>query len=387
MKHKKAIKAIILFASSMTVMSGAVISPALPSISNFFDRGSDDLLTKLVLTMPAIFIAGLSPVAGYLIDRFGRKTLLAISLIIYGIAGTAGFFIENIYLLLVSRAVLGIGVAGIMSAATTLIGDYFSGEERSKFMGFQASFMALGGVVYLNLGGLLADWSWRGPFLIYATALTILPFALYYIFEPKSSQKAKSNSDGKLLSGKVILIYTIGLLGMLFFYMVPVQLPFLLEQEAGVSSSLVGLAISVSTITGAIVSINYNRIKKLTSFARIYGLSFILFAIGYGIISSSNNYYVIITGLAFSGFGMGLIMPNGNLWLMEITDEKKRGRIIGGMTAAIFAGQFLSPIAVAPLVDTFGVSQSFLVAAGLMLILSITLAIINPYKVKSYALH
>lgn len=185
MKNQSRIKAVLLAASTLTVMSGAIIAPALPEISRYFAGEDTELLTKLVLTMPALVIAVLAPLAGYLIDRFGRKKLLLISLLIYTVAGTAGFLIDDLVLLLVSRAVLGIGVAGIMNAATTLIGDYFQGEERNQFMGTQASFMALGGVVFLNVGGLLADWSWRGPFLVYAAALIVLPLAAVYLFEPQ----------------------------------------------------------------------------------------------------------------------------------------------------------------------------------------------------------
>ncbi len=366
------IRAVLLTASSLTVMSGAIIAPALPAINQNFAE-APELLTKLILTMPAVSIALLAPVAGYLTDRFGRKRLLVISLIIYGIAGTSGFFIDTIEWLLISRAVLGVAVAGVMNAATTLIGDYFEGVERNKFKGIQASFMALGGVAYLNMGGMLADWSWRGPFLVYGLAFIILPFALSAIFEPPFHEAKKSDLSLPLPNkGLLAFIYFIGFLGMTFFYMIPVQIPFLLS-NLEISNSLIGLAISVSTVTGAIASMNYARIKSYLSYQRIYSLSFGLMAVGYVVISFSSTYWLVMAGLAIGGLGTGLIMPNGNLWLMQSVSEQHRGQAIGGMTSAIFLGQFLSPILISPVVNIFEISNAFLIVGITILLVSLTL--------------
>ena len=386
MKHQKAIKAVLLAASSLTVMSGAIIAPALPEISRYFAGDNTDFLTKLVLTMPALVIALLAPVAGYLTDRFGRKKLLIISLLIYGLAGTMGFLLDDLMLLLVSRAVLGVGVAGIMNVATTLIGDYFQGEERSRFMGLQASFMALGGVVFLNVGGILADWSWRGPFLVYTAALVILPFAIRFIVEPTLNEAKKqvtdrSNDSARRQQKRVItFIYVMGFLGMIFFYMVPVQIPFLLTQQTEVSNTLVGLAVSVATVTGAIASMNYARVKARTTFANVYALSFLLMAAGYSIISLGDQYWLIAVGLAVSGFGTGFLMPNGNLWLIDSTDESSRGRAIGGLSSAIFLGQFLSPIAIAPVVRWTSLNNTFLIAAFLLVGIAIGIYFMEKTK-------
>ena len=188
MKHQRSIKWTLLLASSMTVMAGAIIAPALPAISkNFSDHTHADILSKLVLTLPGLFIAISSPLAGWIIDRFGRIKLLVSALLIYALAGTTGFYLENIYWILAGRAFLGLAVGGIMTAATTLIGDYFQGEERNSFLGTQAAFMAFGGTVYILLAGTLADINWHYPFLMYGFAIPLIPFVLRYLFEPKVS--------------------------------------------------------------------------------------------------------------------------------------------------------------------------------------------------------
>lgn len=73
------IKAVLLFASTMTVRSGATIAPALRSISRHFPD-QPQVVIQLILTLPALMITLFSSLMGYLADRFGRKKLLLMML-------------------------------------------------------------------------------------------------------------------------------------------------------------------------------------------------------------------------------------------------------------------------------------------------------------------
>jgi len=162
--------------STTTVLAATIISPALPAMSEAFaDVPNSEFLVKLTLTMPALFIALGALFAGLLLDHWGRKPVLIVSLILFGLAGTAGFFLDSLPAILASRAVLGLAVAGIMSGFTTLILDYFRGSELDKFLGFQGAFIGLGGMVFIFSAGLLAEIGWQYPFLLHLSALLILP--------------------------------------------------------------------------------------------------------------------------------------------------------------------------------------------------------------------
>ena len=71
-------------------------------------------LTKLVLTTPALFIVVCAPLAGVIIDRYGRLKFLFASLLLYGFAGASGFFLDDLNHILAGRALLGVAVAGII---------------------------------------------------------------------------------------------------------------------------------------------------------------------------------------------------------------------------------------------------------------------------------
>ena len=369
MTNTRFIKTLLLAASSMTVMAGAIISPALPDIDLHFAEQSD-VMIKLVLTMPALMITLFGAPMGMLADRFGKIRLLTAALLLYGIAGTVGGMVDNFTILLISRAGLGIAVAGIMSISTTLIGDYFQADERMKFLGTQASFMALGGVLFLNLGGVLAEWSWRGPFLLYLSGLVLAPLCLKALYEPaRHKPSAVAHSDTAVPDTshrlKIALAYFLGLMGMLLFYMVPAQLPFLLNAEFGSSSSTIGMLVSVVTLTGAFISFHYGKVRRRISIIGLYISSYVLAAIGFCIMGLANGFGILLVGLVICGIGFGVIIPNGNVWLMTITPPQVRGRVIGGFSSVIFLGQFLSPIVVAPMQRWLGSLGLVFVAAGI----------------------
>lgn len=381
------IKAVLLLSSAMTVMAGAVISPALPEISRHFSADNANVLTKLILTMPALTIALCAPLAGHLSDLFGRKKLLVYSLFLYGLSGFSGFFLDDLFLLLASRAVLGISVGGIMSAATALVGDLFSGNERAEFIGLQSGFMYIGGIVLVLLGGFLAEISWKAPFLAYLSAFAVFILAIIGLSKPNhgsnSSKMVDLEKSLRVPYLAVGLIYLLVFLLMIFYYMVLVQLPFILQDRFGVGSAVTGLAISVSAFAGSLSSLSYPLIKRRLSYKLIYVLGFVFVSAGYVLIGNSFGFVVILTGLALAGFGNGMLMPNGSFWLMEVAPEHIRGKAVGGFTGMIFLGQFLSPILMAPFVSLFSLNGAFLVSALFLATVAISIAMLPMNRIVS----
>ncbi|RCJ22310.1 MFS transporter [Nostoc minutum NIES-26] len=371
------VKATLLLASTLTVMAGATIAPSLPAIRDHFTEVSNvDYWTRLILTIPALFIAIGAPFVGTFIDRFGRKLLLAFAVLVYGLAGSSGFVLNSIDLILFGRVLLGLSVAGIMTTATTLIADYYTGAARAQFLGLQAAFMGLGGVFFLSLGGVLADFNWRLPFLIYLVAWLILPLVIFVLPEPKrdrdvtSTQDAMPSTPEKLPWGLLIAIYAIALITQIVFYLIPTQLPFYLQQLVKAKAAQSGLAIALTTLATSISALSYPHLKKKFSFNAIYAIAFGLMAIGYSIISLVRSYELILIGLAIGGLGIGLLMPNMNVFLTTIVPAIARGRVLGGLTTSLFLGQFISPILSQPLSQQIGIGTTYGWAGGLMLVMS-----------------
>ena len=363
MSNSLIIKITLLSVSTLTVMAGATISPSLPAMQDYFSGVDNaEFWVRLVLTIPALAIVVGSPIAGQVVDSIGRKPLLIGSAILYGIGGTSGFFLDSLMAILCGRALLGLAVAGIMVSATTLIADYYQGKSRANFMGLQAAFMGFGGVIFLSAGGYLADISWRFPFLIYLFAWILLPFIIFAVYEPKFADDV-NNSNGDMSLARfplklLLLIYSSVLMMQIVFYLIPVQLPFYLKNLTGANAAQSGLAIALSTLFSAFASMSYGKIKQKFNYIAILALSFTLVGIGYIILGRATIYSIILIGLAVTGLGLGLLIPNLNVWLSAEIPNSLRGRALGGLTTSMFLGQFLSPILSQPLTNSFGLAAT-----------------------------
>ncbi|WP_338667246.1 MFS transporter [Pseudodesulfovibrio methanolicus] len=370
---------VILLGSSLTVMAGATIAPSLPRMAvHFQDAPQAQMLVKLLLSVHALFIALTAPLMGMLMDRFGRRPVLAVSLFLYGLGGSSGAYLDSLYAIMAGRALLGVAVAGIMSGFTTLIGDYYQGERRNRLMGMQAAFTGFGGLVFLTAGGMLADVSWRYPFLIYLFAFCILPGALAYLYEPETDPHGHAGTEGEERDSLVrfLPIYLLAFVGMVIFYMIPVQLPFYLKSLGGVSNTAIGVAIGTMNMIGALSSMQFGRLKRRLSNAGIFALFSLLMGLGYAVVWLAGGYLGVLTGMVVAGMGFGLLMPNVNVWLLSLVSARSRGRAVGGLTTFFLLGQFVSPMLFEPLVERFGIGNCFgavgavLMAGGVLFALS-----------------
>ncbi len=377
-----AVKSTILLTATLTVMASAIVSPSLPALEQHFAGFPRiDYLTKFVVTLPALFMAVSAPMAGYFIDHFGRRTLLAGAVVLYAIAGSSGAIFDSITAILVSRALLGIANAAIMTSVGTLVGDYYSGAARNQMAGFRGAFNNFGGVIYLLLGGVLASLDWRAPFLVYLIAFAVLPLILRNIYEPTRVPAQADWTNGGAGTEPVPWARIVGTYASAFifgatFYMIPTQIPFHLLQMGFPESSLAGAAVAASTFVTAVTSLFYGRIRGFLSPGTMFVCGFALMAGGFAIVASGSSLVQVFAGLMVFGTGMGLTMPNFSIRLLELAPRRIRGRILGGQATSIMVGFFVSPLLSQPIAKTWGISTAFGAGSSLLTLLAFAFVIV-----------
>jgi MFS family permease len=366
------VRGTLLALSTLTIMAGATIAPGLPRMQQHFaDVPDAGLLVRLVLTVVALSVALFSPIAGILADKFGRKPLLLFGLVLYVLAGTSGLYLETLPALLLGRVFLGIAVSSITTASSALIADYFSQETRAKFIALQSAFVSFGGVIFLPLGGLLADFGWHMPFAVYFAALAMLPFALLYLFEPA---KAAPNSSGAHPIPRTIwLLYGFLFVQMVVFYQGPTQMPFFLQNQLRIAPSVSGYIVALFMLTQAVTALQYARVRQRFSEKQIAMLGFAMLGVGWGLFGFAQGLPAVLVGMVISGFGGGLLAPNFSAWIARLAPPEARGRVFGGVSTAVFLGQFVSPILAQPIVAASGLASVFAWGGGLALLAAVVL--------------
>ena len=368
---------VILAATAVALLATPLASPAMPEIARVFAENAQNepfarailaaiailpgdpsvmFLTKFILlSIPALFIILGAPVVGWLSDNMGRKTLLNVSLVIFGISGASGYFADSFFFMFVGRAILGLSIAGIKTATVAMVGDYYEGPERNKVVGWQGSAMKFGGVIFMLLGGYLANFNWQAPFLGYLIAFIILPSGFIALAESLPSvNRAVDDAPSNLPAiplGPATYVFISAFFASALFFITPVQLPFYLRDTFGATPLQMGAAIALGNTIGAISSLAYGRIKQRMNFVAIYATIYLSMALGYFVVAAATSYSLALVGMVVAGLGFGLYVPNQSSWILSIVSPKRRGFGVGLVTTAMFSGQFFAPILVQPFID------------------------------------
>lgn len=375
-------KITLLFLSVLTIMAAAIIAPSIPAIAEHFRQTPyAGLLSKLMVSLPTLFIAIAASLVGKYIDRNGRLKLLYMGLALYAFSGTSGLYLNNIYHILIGRALLGISIGIVMTITVTLIGDYYKGSKRKAFVGFQTAFTGIAGVMFLTAGGILADISWRLPFFAYLASIVILPLIIKSLHEPSGISHITANAanESSLL---IRIIFVNAIVLMILFYIIPTQLPFFLHEIGIEKNTLSGAALAINALGMIVSSLFYSRLKGIAHFPYIYTIAFFFMATGYFMTGMTQAFFTILIAMFIAGLGIGLLVANTNLWIMELSGHELRGRNIGMLTTCLFLGQFLSPIVFEPFVIRFGVSSLFTYAATFMIFISAGFLWLGQHLVK-----
>ncbi len=372
----------IIFASAtLTIMAGSIITPVLNLMRD--GLGITPSYVGLIVTTHGLFMALFSPLMGIIIDRKGVKRVYIAALFLYGIAGGSGLLIDSYWVLLASRACLGIGLAGVFTGINVLILNMYDGIERDRIMGWRGSAQSFGGVIWPLLGGALGSVSWRFPFAVYMIAIPIGLLAIVAVPEPVVQHQREPNSSEStsvltIFRDKPVLyiIYGLSFFGSLLLYSIVVFIPQLLE-GLGISSTFrIGLFISAMTASGGVTAFVYGKIRSHFSYERIVIMTVILWTVALFTISQATVNWVIAVGMALFGVSQGLLMPTVMVWIGEVVPPSFRGRFSSYLGTFGFIGQFMSPILFAPVFIHLGFKGVFMTGAGVGMVWLVSLSVV-----------
>ena len=343
----------LLVPITLSVMAVVLLAPVLPQLQReFAGVAGADYLVPMILTVPALCVALLSPVAGVLGDYFGRRRLLLFSLLTYGAVGIAPLFLSNIWAILASRVAVGITEALIMTLSTTMIGDYFHGERRDKWLAAQTAVASMSALLFFNVGGLLGTLGWRAPFAVYASALVMLLMVALFTWEP-GEDKGEGGHERHLHNiswaafpwARMSGIVAVTIFASVLFYTVQIQASPGLAALGLTNPARIGFLTSIASIGVPLGTFIYSRICQIPV-RRLLLIEFSLLGLGFVLMSAASGVPAFIIGCALNQVGAGMLLPTLLVWAMSQLAFEVRARGTGIWTAAFSLGQWLSPIAI-----------------------------------------
>ena len=206
------ILAVLCLALFIVMIDNTVLNVALPTLSRELHASSSQL--QWMVDAYSLIFAGLLFTAGAVGDRYGRKGIFQVGLILFGLTSAYAAFVANSAGAVIgARGVMGLAGAMIMPATLSILTNVFPPKERAKAVGIWAGIVGIGVAVGPVLGGLLLDhFSWHSVFTINLPIVIIALLAAAWLV-PRTADPSHASLDplGGFLStvGLVALVYAI----------------------------------------------------------------------------------------------------------------------------------------------------------------------------------
>jgi MFS transporter, ACDE family, multidrug resistance protein len=323
----------IVYAASISLMMGVnFIQPALPALTVPF--GVSDSALSLIMTLftaPAIM---LSPIFGIIADLYGRRLLLSVGLMVFGIFGTAMAFAPSFGWLLAFRTLQGVGFSAVIPLTIVLIGDLLEGEQEIGGQGLKVFLDRVGYMIFPPLGGLLATIAWFWPFVFYILTVPVGFAALLWMPETKG----KHNSDGTLAylgdmlrltrHPRLVIAFSAGFLRFFLDYGFLTYFPLFLVRTHGISTATAGILYVFFSIGAMITASQAGRIAAGRDKANILFIAFLVSGAAVVLVPTVPGFWLVGGALFFYGLANGVISPMQKSLLTQNAPAELRGGIV-----------------------------------------------------------
>ncbi|MBA4354001.1 MAG: hypothetical protein C0409_04860 [Novosphingobium sp.] len=335
------------------------MGPALPMVAAAFPGDPNaELLAQLIGGASGIAFALSSPIVGALIERWGYKVVYLVSLVVFSIFGTMPVLLDSLPLILASRVVLGVSVAGAMTAGLAGLGT-LPADVRPRMYGRNAMLSSVGAVLVFPAVGALADLGWRLPFFIHALALLIVPMAMTLppaATPDKPSEARKSTGQG--LGVAPVLLVLAAFVG-LMMYVGPMFSPFYLHTIGVTDPSLAALPLSAMSLASLMMTSVYGRLHARFGAQALFALTLLLTGSGLLVAGLAPSLPLFIAAMFAVSCGLAIFTPNLSSHIAATSSNTARG--LGWAMSAMFAVQVAFPFIARIISQAMGSAGVFLI--------------------------
>ncbi|AKO93180.1 multidrug MFS transporter [Priestia filamentosa] len=385
--EKQNVTLFILLANLFIAFLGiGLVIPVTPTIMN--ELHLSGTIVGYMVAAFALTQLVVSPISGRWVDKFGRKKMIIIGLIIFSLSEFLFGIGEQVEVLFVSRMLGGVSAAFIMPGVTAFIADITTLNTRAKALGYMSAAISTGFIVGPGVGGFLAEIGTRLPFFFAAgLALVATVFSLVALREPPRNPE---NEEIKIVKGQgrlkrifvpmyfiaflILFISSFGLSAFESFFSL------FADHKFAFTPKDIAIMITGGAILGVIVQVAlFERLTKWFGEMGVVRYSLIFSTIIVFLLTIVNSYYMVLLVTMVTFVGFDLIRPALTTYLSRIAGNEQG--FVGGMNSMFTSlGNVFGPIVGGILFD-INLNYPFYFAALFSAVgVAITLAWKHPHQ-------
>lgn len=253
--------------------------------------------------------------------------------------------------ILLGRAILGIGSGILTPVAATIILSVFKGDDIAKQFSRSGMSTNIGAILFQLLGGILCNYSWRVPFMVYLLVVPVLIIVVFLLPEPGEErvstglQNVKSFGIKKIFTGHVLFWSFCHLVYMMWFYVYVTQTSGIILRHNYGNSTTSAIVLSLFTFVGVIGGYCFYNLQKKFNM-KVLSIGFAINFVSYVAICFAKDVYSYTIVSCLYGFGYGILGPSFNYFLGIGLDKDYRAASIAVSTILSSIGSFGSSYAV-----------------------------------------
>ncbi len=368
----------VLVAAAFVIAIGfGLVSPVLPAYARTFDVGV--AAASLVVSVFALFRLLFAPAGGALVSKLGERRVYMAGLSIVAVSSLATAFAQSYTQLLITRGAGGVGSTLFTVSAMSLVVRLAPPEIRGRCSAAYASAFLLGGMLGPVLGGFLAEFGIRVPFVVYAFFLfaavilvgvrlageqlrdapesgvsqPAMTFAQAWVNPAFRAALASGFANGWANFGVRVAI-------------VP-QLAVAIYDTTWVA----GVALACASVgTAATLQVS-GRWADTYGRRRLVIVGLIASALGLGVMGVAHSLVVLLVLSVLSGIGGGLMNPAQQASLADVVGtERSGGKVLATFQMSQDAGAIVGPILIGIVADQLGFGWAFAIT-GMVSVLAV----------------
>lgn len=344
---------LLLLANINAALGTVLVSPLLEALTGPF--GVTEAEAGLMITMfTAPSIVGI-PVVGAIADRYGRKPVLVVSLLLFGVAGTAIALVTEFRLALGLRMLQGIGYAGITPVVITSIGDLYADAREATAQGLRFTSSGAAQATFPVLAGLLVTIAWQYPFLIFAIAIPIAVLIQLFYEEPPTV----ATDDTPEGTSYVRDLFRLAIRPRVFAVIVALAVPafiyigflaynsFLVVRVLDGTPGQAGIVIGVISVVYAVAASQAGRVTAFFGSRAIPLIGANVFmGVGLTLFALAPNIWVAYLGAAVMGVGTGTAFSLLRSVITGLAAASLRGGLVGIGESTIRLANSVAPVVI-----------------------------------------
>jgi MFS family permease len=373
-------KAALVLSSPFLVIGLFSVGLDLPAIKHAMAGSAQVALIPWIASVVGPAFALSSFLMGYIIEKYGYRKVYITSALVFVGAGVAPVFITNLWLVLLFRIILGLSVAGVLTASGDGIGR-LPPDERPTLLGVQFMAGSLTGVGMFPIVGILANLNWHLPFVVHLFGLIVIPLAFTLPRQIKPEVTAASASPirsaiDSMVDDLSLLVFLFGATLGFVTFVGSVFSPLYLSSIGVVNSANASVPITASALGSLAMSTVYSFIHRRIGTSGTFCVALPLVAVGLIVCGLASTLAGFTFGLILEGLGVGIWQPNLYAWAIQKNDRAP-GRAFGFANGAIYSAPIFFPLFAPSVIGRDGPGSIFFLFAILTIIWACWFAVIS----------